>query len=78
MFEIESGIKPPRTGVMKARRNAKVTAAFEAYADAYRTVYGMRPSSYTWDGSFMHIDGSAGVSLKRLAEMTRQLKFRRS
>lgn len=78
-YAVEDGHKMP-----KARRKAgseppAVKTAFNEYADAYKAVYGVRPLSYTYDVTtkFIRIENSGGVSLSRLREMTKQLRYRK-
>lgn len=76
MINIDSHIKPPR--VRKARKQPQaVTAAYTAYSAAYKRVYGVSPVGFTYDKAtgFIHVGNSAGVSLGRLKELTRQLTF---
>lgn len=79
MFKIDSHVKPPRIKVRKQRKcPPNVNLAFEAYAKAYKLVYGVSPDGFTYDKAtkFIHVGNSAGVSLQRLKEMTRQLELR--
>ena len=76
MIKIDSHIKPPR--VRKARKHPQnVQDAFTAYSAAYKRVYGVSPSGFTYDKAtgFIHVGNSNGVSLSRLKELTRQLAF---
>lgn len=78
-FKIESHVKPPRIKVPKCKRTpANVHTAYKAYGDAYKKVYGVSPTGFTYDVAtkFIHVGNSAGVSLHRLKEMTRQLELR--
>lgn len=77
MFKIDSHVKPPK--VRKQRKcPPAVNLAFEAYAKAYKLVYGVSPEGFTYDKAtgFIRIGNSAGVSLMRLKELTRQLTHR--
>lgn len=77
MYKIDSHVKPPR--VKKARKcPANVNVAFEAYSKAYKLVYGVLPTGFTYDKAtkFIHIGNSTGVSVMRLKELTRQLTLR--
>jgi hypothetical protein len=77
MFKIESHVKPPK---MRKQRKCPpaVNLAFESYSKAYKLVYGVSPTGFTYDKAtqFIHVGNSAGVSLMRLKELTRQLKLR--
>lgn len=76
-FQIDSHIKPPRT--KKARKcPANVHTAYAAYSDAYKKVFGVSPSGFTYDKAtkFIHVDNGQGVTLLRLKELTRQYKLR--
>lgn len=76
-FKIDSHIKPPR--MRKARKCPPgVHTAFEAYTVEYKKVYGVLPTGFTYDKAtkFVHVGNSSGVSVKRLKELTRQLKLR--
>lgn len=77
MYEIESGIKAPRIKTPKCKRVPdSVTKGIEAYRDAYKAVYGIRPSLvYSIETGYIS-DGKTSVKLKRLKEMTRMLKAR--
>lgn len=79
MIAIDSHVKPPKTGKMKRAANNKAKQAFEAYAEAYKAVYGVRPVEYRFDtaSKMLYIGTAAGVTLKRLGEMTKQLRYRR-
>lgn len=72
-YKLQSHVKPPKARKPKA---CPFKAAFDEYAEAYKSVYGVSPSSYTISpgGEFIRIGASAGVSLSRLKELTRQLK----
>lgn len=77
MYKIDSHIKAPR--VKKARKCPdSVHAAFKAYSEAYKKVFGITPDNFTYDKAtkFIRIGNSGGVSLMRLKEMTRQLELR--
>lgn len=79
MFKIESHVKPPRIKVPKKLRTPQqVHNAYKAYGEAYKRVYGVSPTGFTYDVAtkFIHVGNSAGVSLQRLKEMTRQLELR--
>lgn len=79
MFKIDSHVKPPRIKVPKCKRTpANVHTAYKAYGDAYKKVYGVSPTGFTYDVAtkFIHVGNSVGVSLHRLKEMTRQLELR--
>ena len=76
-YKIESHVKPPKT--RKQRKcPPNVREAYEAYADAYRLAYGFKPEGFTYDKEtkLIKVDNSAGVSLKRLKELTRMLKYK--
>jgi len=76
-YKIDSHVKPP-----KQRKQRKcppaVSLAFEAYSKAYKLVYGVLPTGFTYDKTtkFIHVGNSAGVSVMRLKELTRQLATR--
>lgn len=77
MYAIESNIKPPK--VRKERKcPANVEAAYKAYSEAYRAVFGVSPTGFTYDKElkFIKVGASGGVSLRRLKEMTTQLRNR--
>lgn len=62
---------PKRTKVSDALRNAA-----DAYKKAYKGVYGIAPA-LTYDGTWVRLGGSTqGIGLKRLKELTTQLRFR--
>lgn len=74
MFKIDSHVKPPK--VRKQRKcPPNVRAAYKAYAEAYKLVYGVKPDDFTYDKAtkFIHVGNSGGVSLMRLKELTRML-----
>jgi hypothetical protein len=76
-YAIESNVKPPKT--RKARKcPANVTAAYDAYADAYKKVYGVKPTGFTYNKAtnYIYVGNSAGITLLRLKELTRQLIWR--
>lgn len=79
MFAIENGHKVPKVRRKAGSEPPAVKKAFNEYADAYKAVYGVRPLSYTYDVAtkFIRIESSAGVSLSRLREMTKQLRYRK-
>lgn len=79
MYEVQNGHKMPKIRRKAGSEPPAVKIAFNAYADAYKKVYGVRPLSYTYDAAtkFIRIEGSAGVSLSRLRELTRQLEYRK-
>lgn len=79
MFKIDSHVKPPRIKVPKCKRTPQnVHDAYKAYSEAYKKVFGVSPTGFTYDigTKFIHVGNSAGVSLQRLKEMTRQLALR--
>lgn len=79
MFKIDSHVKPPRIKVPKKLRTPpQVHSAYKAYGEAYKRVYGVSPTGFTYDVAtkFIHVGNSAGVSVQRLKEMTRQLTLR--
>lgn len=53
-----------------------VVNACEHYSNAHKAVYGI-PPQMEWDGTYVRIMGQPqGVTLKRLREMTNQLRWR--
>lgn len=79
MYEIQNGHKMPKARCKAGSEPPAVKIAFNEYADAYKAVYGVRPLSYTYDAAtkFIRIENSGGVSLSRLREMTKQLRYRK-
>lgn len=79
MYEIETGHKVPKQRRKAGSVPKAVQQAFNDYAEAYKAVYGVRPLSYTYDAAtkFIRIENSGGVSLSRLREMTKQLRYRK-
>ena len=77
MIELDDGIKP-KTRRARGSVPANIQKAFKAYADAYQAIYIRRPRCFEYDrqSKFIRIDGEPGVSLKRLQEMTRNLRAR--
>lgn len=60
----------------KSRVTPALREAAKQYKHAYIAVYGLRPT-LTFDGTWIRLQGMAqGVSLKRLKEMTTQLRNR--
>lgn len=79
MYAIENGHKVPKQRRKAGSEPPAVKKAFNEYADAYKAVYGVRPLSYTYDAAtkFIKVEGSGGVSLSRLRELTKQLTYRK-
>lgn len=79
MFTIENGVKMPKQRRKVGSEPPAVKVAFNEYAEAYKAVYGVRPLSYTYDAAtkFIRVQSSGGVSLTRLREMTKQLRYRK-
>jgi hypothetical protein len=76
-YAIETGIKPPKQ--RKERKcPANVQAAYEAYCEAYKAVYGVKPTGFTYNKqtNYIKIGNSGGITLSRLKELTRQLVWR--
>lgn len=78
-YAIENGYRMPKQRRKPGSEPPAVKIAFNEYADAYKAVYGVRPLSYTYDAAtkFIRIENSGGVSLSRLREMTKQLRYRK-
>jgi hypothetical protein len=76
-YRIDSHVKAPRPKVSKRVKgiNAAVRNAYNKYAEAYKAVYGVMPTGFTYDTAtgFIHVGNSGGVTVKRLTELTRQL-----
>lgn len=79
MYAIENGVKMPKQRRAAGTEPHAVKKAFNEYAEAYKAVYGVRPLSYTYDAAtkFIRVESSGGVSLARLREMTKQLRYRK-
>lgn len=77
MFKIDSHIKPPRAKKVKAMPD-NVRNAYNEYAEAYKKAYGVSPTGVTYNKqtNYIYVGNSAGVTLSRLKELTRQLKWR--
>ena len=74
-MEIEQ-VAMPKRRKPKPKISAALRSAANEYKDAYHTTYGMKPE-LTWDGKWVRIKGQAqGVSLRRLKELTTQLRAR--
>ncbi len=74
MAQIENVPAPSRKPKVKISKS--IRAAAKAYKEAYKDVYRMNPQ-LTFDGKWIRIHGQdQGVSLKRLKEMTTQLRNR--
>ena len=66
----------PKRRKPKSKIPPALKAGAQEYKDAYRAVYGMLPE-LRWDGKWIRIKGQAqGVNLRRLRELTTQLKLR--
>ncbi|WBF76971.1 hypothetical protein PSV3_00269 [Septimatrevirus PSV33] len=79
MYEIETGHKMPKQRRKAGSVPKAVQQAFNDYAEAYKAVYGVRPLSFTYDreSRFIRVERSGGVSVARLREMTKQLRYRK-
>lgn len=79
MYEIETGHKVPKQRRKAGSVPKAVQQAFNDYAEAYKAVYGVRPLSFTYDAAtgFIRVESSGGVSVQRLREMTKQLRYRK-
>lgn len=79
MYEIETGHKVPKQRRKAGSVPKAVQQAFNDYADAYKAVYGVRPLSFTYDreSGFIRVERSGGVSVARLREITKQLRYRK-
>lgn len=72
---IPGGMRKPRKSGPKP--SPALRRAAQEYKREYLTTYGMRPT-LTFDGTYVRIEGqSAGISLRRLKELTTQLRNRR-
>lgn len=81
-MEIESVPMPqvkPRPARKPRSKGPKVSDALRKAAQEYKreyfNAYGRRPV-ITYDGEWVRIDGGAGIKLRRLKELTTQLKRR--
>lgn len=80
MLPVPIRVPKPLAPKIKKPKGIKVTkslkAAAKAYKDAYYDVYHVR-IKLTYDGTWVRLQGAAtGVSVKRLREMTSQLRHR--
>lgn len=76
-YEIqEAPLSPRKPLVLKAPLS--VDKACIEHEHAYRKVYGVVPTGYTYDvdSRMIYVGSDAGVTLKRLKELTRMLKWR--
>ena len=79
MYEIETGSKLPKQRRKAGSVPKAVQKAFDEYADAYKALYGVSPLSFTYDreSGFIRVESSGGVSVARLRELTKQLRYRK-
>lgn len=74
-MKIESNVALPVTAKAKSWA-AIVQRVYTAYADAHQAVYGVRPNGYSYTDPYIHIGFAPGVTVKRLKQMTTQLRAR--
>ncbi|CAA2409857.1 hypothetical protein [Xanthomonas phage Suba] len=76
-FEIQDAACPPRKPIV-LNAPASVDKACIAHEEAYKKVFGVVPTGYTYDvdSRMIYVGSDAGVSLKRLKELTRMLNWR--
>lgn len=79
MYEIETGSKLPKQRRKAGSTPKAVQKAFDDYAAAYKALYGVSPLSFTYDreSGFIRVESSGGVSVARLRELTKQLRYRK-
>jgi len=79
MYEIETGSKVPKQRRKAGSVSKAVQKAFDDYAAAYKALYGVSPLSFTYDreSGFIRVESSGGVSVARLRELTKQLRYRK-
>lgn len=79
MYEIETGSKVPKQRRKAGSVPKTVQKAFDDYAAAYKALYGVSPLSFTYDreSGFIRVESSGGVSVARLRELTKQLRYRK-
>ena len=69
--------RKPRTNKPKIKVPESLRNAADDYKDAYRSLYGMKPT-LTYDGTWVRLTGhTEGITMKRLKELTRQLRNRK-
>jgi hypothetical protein len=80
--QIDTGIEAPSKP--QERRKSKrvitvpsgVKGALRRYSEAYKAVYGILPEC-RWDGAYIRCKGQEqGVTMKRMREMIKQLRWR--
>jgi hypothetical protein len=80
-IEIDSDITPPPATERRKSKRAiyippGVKTAIQRYKDAYKVVFQIPPEVF-YDGTYVRIRGSSeGVTMKRLREMIKQLRWR--
>jgi hypothetical protein len=77
-YAIDNHVKPPRAKRSKVKQAAddRQQRTLDAYADAYKRNFGVRPDMRV-EGAWVYIAGDKqGVSLQRLKELTTQLNLR--
>jgi hypothetical protein len=75
-YAIAEHIAMPKARKKKPRISESLRNAAKAYKQAYIAVYNMRPSM-TFDGTWIRLAGTReGISIRRLKELTTQLKNR--
>lgn len=75
-MQTETNVPMPKRRKARPRVPQALRDAAQDYKDAYKAAYGVKPE-LTWDGKWIRIKGQAqGVSLRRLKELTTQLRAR--
>ncbi len=62
---------------MEVQEAANIAEIRRKAAEMPKAVYGVRPLSFTYDreSGFVRVESSGGVSVARLREMTKQIRY---